>query len=561
MPSLLDKSAFDLQDQMKAFAMAGLGFSIACILVATMMVSWQLTGSIGFQGILLAQSSNPALWVLDVLPFLFLFWGQMIRVKLLKTTESIVDNKTEELQTLNANLARQLNYESNYDAVTKLPNQSQLLQKVNQALENSREDEGIAVIVLAIKGFKELNYNFGSYHANTLLKQFAEKLKKLLVMPFMLDTKMGIGFLAHTQGNEFALLIPAISKDIDIEMLLQKIVIACKTECTLDENQVTIMPLASAALYPGNGDSADILLHRANVAMFHTKKDSKGYRVYHPEMEDSFTVNRGMLEELKKAIDNDKLEIYYQPTVELNTGKIIGAEALIRFQNPEFGSLNAEKLIPLVEGMNLMKQLTAFVLKGVICQLAAWRQEGYPLSVSINLSAADVIDIELPQQIQQLLEEFQLPAEVLKVELTEHACLKDPAKTLAVLNALSKMGIKIAIEDFCSGYFSFGYLMNFPVSEVKIDKSFVMPMMGDWQKRKMVTAIVKLARVMGMDVYAVGVEDKAIVDELQVLGCMYGQGFYFSKAVNVSDFTQLLRTLPNASLLNATRSSTDSLPI
>jgi predicted signal transduction protein with EAL and GGDEF domain len=561
MPSQLDVSNIDLTGKMKPFALTVFWISIAIALIASMMVSYQLEGHVSFAGIKLAQTTNPALWFLDALPFAIVFWGKSFCKKLTMNAASIIDDNTQELRNLNSNLTLQLKYESNFDSVTKLPNQTQLIQKINQSIEQTGENELIALILLTIKGFKELNYNFGNNNASAIVKQFAEKLKKLLVLPFMLDAKMGMGFLAHIQGNQFTLLIPSIQKDVDIEALLQQIIASTKTECTIDGNQITITPLASAVLYPIHGDSADILLHRANVVSFYTKKEDKGYAIYLPSMEDSLVVDRTMLEDLKTAIDNDDLEIYYQPNIELSTGKIIGAEALIRFNNPEFGLLNADKLIPLVEGMNLMKQLTTLVLKGVVKQIAEWRSSGYNLSVSINLSAADVIDVELPKQIQLLLEEYQLPAEVLKVELTERACLKDQTKTLAVLKDLEKIGIKISIEDFCGGFTGFQYIMNFPISEVKIDKSFVLPMMTDNNKRKMVTAIVKLAKIMGMDVFAVGVENKAIVDELQAIGCLYGQGFYFSKAVNVADFTKLLSEDPNTSLLNVTRSEADSLPI
>jgi len=522
------------------YAKTGLWLSVISIILATFVTSWHNSGSIAFSDLLDAQLNNPAIWVLDVIPFLFAFWGKAFYTGLTRKAESILHDKTEEFRSVNSELTIRLKYASTHDKLTSLPNQHHFVYKIEQALSHVKKEDLVAVIVLTIKGFKELQINFGSFNANNIVKQCAETLKKLIVQPFMLDIRMGLCTIARLQGDSFALLIPNLDKSTDIEKLLENILEASVVDCMVDGNLIEITMTASAALYPRHGENADLLLQRAITGTFYVQRDGVDYAIYQPNMDDNLVISRSMLEELKTAITEDALEIYYQPVIELSTGNIIAAEALIRFNNPVFGLIQADKLIPLVEGLNLMKKLTAFVLEGAIKQQAIWRESGHNLTISVNLSAADILDSALPYEVLRLLKQYQVPPHCLSVELTEKTCLGEQSKTQAVLHAFADAGVQVCIEDFCSGFTSFGYLLNFPVTTVKIDKSFIMHMMKDSKKYLMVKAMLKLAAILDLQVGAVGIADEEILCKLREEGCVSGQGFYFSKAVNAKAFTGLL---------------------
>lgn len=522
------------------YAKTGLWLSIISIILATLITSLHKSGSIGFADLLDAQLNNPAIWVLDVIPFLFIFWSKAFYNGLTKKAEAILHDKTEEFRTLNTDLTIRLKYASTHDKLTSLPNQNHFIYKVGQAIDRAKNDDLVAVIVLSIKAFRELQVNFGNYNANNIVRECAETLKKLIVQPFMLDVRMGICMLARLQGDSFALLMPNLDKNTNMEALLKNILEASTVDCMVDGNLIQVKMVASAALYPSHGDNAEILLQRAITGTFYAQRDGHDYAIYQQSMNDNLVISRSMLDELKTAIAEDALEIYYQPVIELDTGHILAAEALIRFNNPAYGLIQADKLIPLVEGMNLMKKLTFFVLEGVIKQQAIWREAGHFLRVSVNLSAADVVDLELPEIVLRLLQQYRVPPESLSIELTEKICLSEQGKTREVLQAFADGGVKICIEDFCSGFTSFGYLLNFPISAVKIDKSFIMHMIHDPKKHTMVKAMLHLASILHLQAGAVGIADEEILEKLRQEGCYSGQGFYFSRAVDAKAFTALL---------------------
>ena len=539
-----------LKKHVNRYCVLGLVIAIASIVVGTAAVSYQMTGKINFWGITLAQSTNPALWALDLTPFIFAYWGQAFCLSLAYKVEAIIADKTREFHNLSSELELQLKFESNYDQLTGLPNLRLLIEKIQQAIKQLDTNGNLVVIVLNIKDFKNINTNFGTFNANNVLKQFAEKLSNLLVEPYMLEESMGMSVVARLQSDEFAILIPKLKKGRDLEDLLTKIIASTSTNFMIDGNNIIMNSIASASLYPEHGDNAETLLHHSDIGVQHAKKEGKSFVIYNAEMEDNSTVSLSIMKELKYAIDNDELEIYYQPNIELATGKIMGAEALVRFANPRYGILNAEKFIHLVEGTSLIKNLTTFVIKGVVKQLSLWHKAGYPIYIAVNLSATDAADKHLVPFIKSLLHDNNISPEFLKLELTERACLSDQAKTIQVINDLASFGIKFSIEDFCSGYTSFAYLTNYSISEVKIEKSFVMNMMNDEKKLIMVKAIIDLARTMHLDLHAMGIENESILTNLIKLGCLYGQGFHFSPAVKADDFYVLLRNNLSEKSLN-----------
>jgi|GEM_PF-2091449 len=533
-------SSIILKSYVNRYAYIGLTIAISSIFIASLFVAYQITGSLTLEGFVKAQLTNPAIWVLDLTPFLFAYWGQSFCHGLVNKAESILTLRTNEFMNKSGDLEQKLRYESQYDGLTNLPNGRLFSEQVTQAIAQLGKFNELAVIVLKINDFKSILSNFGNFNANSVLKQYTKKLNEILVEPFMLQATMGMNLLARIDSDEFALLLPRLNKNLNLNELLSAIINSSSVNFMVDGININITTTAGVAVYPQHGEDEESLIDHVRIAVYHARKDAKPYMVYNSNMKEDLTTNRIAMNQLKKSIEENELEIHYQPAVEFATGKIIGAEALVRFDNATSGLISAEKFIPMIENTDLIHHLTAFMLKNVIKQLAQWHEEGHMIYASVNLSAKDAIDRELPAFIEKLLQENKIAPKYLKLEFTERACLTDQSKSVEVLNQLSKLGVTLAIDDFCSGFSSFIYLTNFPINEIKIEKSLVLNMGKDPKKAKIVEAIYKLAQTFDIKASADGIEDQAILKQLMVFGYTYGQGFYFSRAVSINEFEVLL---------------------
>ena len=527
-----------LKGHVNKYAIVGLGISMASIFIASILASYQQTGFIDLPGFILAQKTNPALWALDFTPLIFVYWGQAFCYELVSTMESMLDDRTRELVNKSSDLELKLHYETNHDHLTNLPNQRLLSQRLNQGIQHIHKGEQLVVILLHINSFKEINYKYGSFNANNVLIQFAEKLKTILLEPYLLQAYMGMNMVARLQGAEFAILIPRLIKDHHLDDVLVKLLAATSASFMIDGNNVSITTAAGIAIYPLHGSDDISLLRHASSGLFHAEQEGLSYVIYDASMDNDMRLDHLKIKELSDAIDNEKIDVWYQPDLALKTEKIIGVEAMIYFEDVNDGVMTIDKLLPLLEGSGLVNKLSYLTLTKAIKQLAVWHQANYKVYSTVTLF--DATDMAIPAMIEGLLKENDISPEFLKIQLTEKTCLSDQARSMIVLKQLANLGIKIVISDFCSGYSSFTYLTNFPISEIKIDKSFVMSMMSDEKKLNIVHAIINLAGIMNLMVYADGIEDKAILKKLKQLGCLYGQGPYFSSAVDEEGMTALL---------------------
>ncbi len=533
-------SAIILKHHVNRYTFLGLAISLGSILIASLIVSYQLTGYVSLEGFVAAQMTNPAIWILDLTPFMFVYWGQAFCEGLVNQAQSILSHKTEEFITISNDLESKLKFETHHDALTKLANGRLLSALINQAIEQLGTEGELALITIKINDFQNIRSNFGTFNANSLLKQFADKLKSILNEPYLLTASMGISRVAHLNNEEFAILLTRLKEDFNAEEFLSTLHQLITSSFQIDDIKINVNTTCGMAIYPMHGNEEGILLNHASIALDHAKKQGMPYLLYHFEMEEDFTNNRMMIHELKRAIENDELDIYFQPIVALSTGKIVGAESLVRFEHPQFGLLNAEKFLPVIEGTVLMSELTAFLLKRVIKQLGSWHSAGYPIFASVSLSNQDATDRELPAFIGKLLEDYEIVPKFLKLELTEKACLTNQSITREVLEQLSNIGVKLSIADYCSGYSPFIYLLNFPIDDIKIEKSYVLNMAKDAKSAKIVEVIIKMMNTLGIDTIANGISDEIILERLKKLGCSYGQGLYFSRAVEASQFVTLL---------------------
>ncbi|MCL9684532.1 putative bifunctional diguanylate cyclase/phosphodiesterase [Legionella maioricensis] len=533
-------STIILKHHVNRYTFLGLAISVGSILIASLIVSYQLTGHVNLEGFVAAQMSNPAIWVLNLTPFMFVYWGQAFCEGLVTRAQSILSDKTNEFLTISNELESKLKFETHHDALTKLANGRMLSAQISHIIEQMGTEGELGLVTIKINDFQNIQSNFGTFNANSLLKQFADKLKSILVDPYLLKVSTGVTSVAHLNNEEFALLLTRLKKDFNAEEFLSTLHQLITSSFHIDDIKINVNTTCGMAIYPVHGDEEGMLLNHANIALEHAKKQGIPYLLYHYEMIEDFTNNRMLIHELMRGIENNELDVCFQPIVALATGKIIGAESMVRFDHPQFGLLNAEKFLPIIEGTTLTTELTAFMLKMVIKQLASWHSAGYPIFASVNISNQDATNRELPAFIEKLLHDYEMAPEFLKLELTEKACLTNQSITREVLEQLSNMGVKLSISDYCSGYSPFIYLLNFPIDDIKIEKSYVLTMTKDAKNAKIVKVIIKLMDLLERDVIANGISDKETLEQLKKSGCAYGQGVYFSRAVDAAQFTNLL---------------------
>jgi EAL domain-containing protein (putative c-di-GMP-specific phosphodiesterase class I) len=305
---------------------------------------------------------------------------------------------------------------------------------------------------------------------------------------------------------------------------------------------VTVASEASVgiALYPEHGADAEILLQRADVAMYMAKEERSGHACYAPES-DPYDPNRlALAGELRRAISDDELVLHYQPKIDLRTNEVSGVEALVRWRHPIRGLLAPMEFVPLAEHTSLMRPLTLWVLERALAQCRAWLQEGIEMRVAVNLAVPSLLDAQLADDVGRLLAKHTVPANLLELEITESSIMTDPKRAIAKLDELSAMGVRLAIDDFGTGYSSLSYLRRLPVDELKIDKSFVMNMESSPDDAVIVRSTIDLGRNLGLAVVAEGVESEDALAQLRALGCDEAQGFLMSRPVPAEALTAWL---------------------
>jgi len=294
------------------------------------------------------------------------------------------------------------------------------------------------------------------------------------------------------------------------------------------------------ALYPEHGDDAVTLLRRADVAMYAAKRTGSGLAVYKPELDQNSPDRLALMSELRTAIEADQLALHYQPKMDLRTGRVSGVEALVRWNHPERGMVPPSEFIPIAEETGLIRSLSLWVLDTALQQCRAWEQAGYALSVAVNLSMRNLHDDDLPDLVAERLADSGVVPDALVIEITESTLMADPERALDVIRRLNHLGVRIAIDDFGTGFSSLSYLNRLPVSELKIDQSFVRQMTRATNEATIVRSTIGLAHELGLVVVAEGIEDQRTWDLLGQLGCDLGQGYYISRPQPAGDLTRWL---------------------
>jgi diguanylate cyclase (GGDEF)-like protein/PAS domain S-box-containing protein len=433
-------------------------------------------------------------------------------------------------------LERALTRQAFTDQLTGLPNRALLHDRTQQAIRLAgRQGLTAALLLLDLDRFKEVNDTLGHHHGDLLLQQVAERLQGSLRDS---DTAARLG------GDEFAVLLPQITSVQAATAVADKLRAAIEAPFAVDGLTLDVDASIGVAAYPDHATDANQLLQRADVAMYAAKATHAGYTVYDPTLDQHNPRRLGLLGQLRRALAAGELVVYYQPKADARSARILGVEALVRWQHPEHGLLGPGEFIPLAETTGLIRPLTSYVLQVALRQCRTWLDAGRDLSVAVNLSTRCLLDLTLPDQITQLLEDTAVTPDRLVLEITESAIMTDPTRALEILNRLHTLGVRLAIDDFGTGYSSMAYLKSLPVDELKVDRSFVKHLRDNQNDAVIVRSTVDLGHNLGLRVVAEGVEDQATWQELATLGCDTVQGYYLAKPMPAAELATWLATQP-----------------
>ncbi|MGH8970836.1 MAG: putative bifunctional diguanylate cyclase/phosphodiesterase [Actinomycetes bacterium] len=410
-----------------------------------------------------------------------------------------------------------------HDPLTGLPNRTLLQDRVGQALRAAdRAKAPVALVVLDLDRFQEVNDTLGHEHGDDLIRRVAARLR---------GTARAADTVARLGGDEFAVLLAGVDGEAGALVAAERLREALRPPFDVGGLQLAVEASMGVAVYPTDAADADALLRHADVAMYVAKRSHSGTVVYDPADDHHSTERLQMLAELRIAIETGELVLRYQPKLNLETGRVTGVEALVRWVHPQRGILGPLEFIPVAERTGLIHSLTDEVLRMAVTQASRWRAEGTPLVVSVNVSTRSLRSVEFPDRVLDLIEEHGLPAELLCLEITETTIMEDPQRALEVLTRLHEAGVRLSIDDFGTGYSSLAYLKRLPLDELKVDRSFVSNLTTNDRDRVIVTSTVALGRSLGLDVVAEGVEDDDTRTALRELGCDLAQGFLWSVPV------------------------------
>jgi len=424
-------------------------------------------------------------------------------------------------------------HQSLYDQLTDLPNRKLLFDRLQQAIYQARRNNHtVALFLVELANLKEINDTLGHQSGDELLKQIGPRLENILRDS---DT------VARLEGGEFAILMPII--DIQhVTKVAHKIIQALEAPFIVDELELETSVIAGVAIAPDHGEKSESLFRKADVAMSLAKQHEHEFNIYAEESDPHSVEQLTLMAELRRAITNNELQLYYQPKINLKTQQVTGAEALLRWFHPQRGLIPPDDFIPKAEQSGLIKLLTSWVIDQAFRQNHAWSKLGITLQIAINVSQRSLYDRELINQIANTMQKLQIKNCTLDIEITETAIMAYPEQSMATLQMLHAMGIHLSIDDFGTGFTSLAYLKELPVDELKIDKSFIMRMLDDNKDTMIVRSIIELAHSLGRVVVAEGVESRPVLDYLTALNCDTAQGFYMSKPLPAAEFEQWLAT-------------------
>lgn len=427
-----------------------------------------------------------------------------------------------------------IKYQAFHDALTKLPNRYLLYDRLNMLISHAqRNEEKIAVMLLDLDRFKRINDTMGHPAGDLLLQEVAERLKGCLRLG---DTVSRLG------GDEFCIVLEDIKTVDNVVKVSNKIFNALSRPIQLKGHELHITTSIGVSIFPNDGCDVDALIKNADTAMYEAKASGRNsLRLYTVSMNQEALESLAIETTIIKGLEKEEFVVYYQPQLCLVTGKIIGAEALIRWQHPELGFLLPNRFISIAEETGLIEPLGNWVLKASCHQVRHWLDKGYhPISVAVNLSASQFQQHTLVSTVNEVLTESEISAALLDIEITESSAIQDPDSAITILKKLKKMGVQLSMDDFGTGYSSLALLNRLPIDRLKIDRSFISNIEEDYEKQAIVAAIIAMAKSLSLKVLAEGVETKEQMEYLKALGCDEIQGYFISPPLKPEEFEALL---------------------
>jgi diguanylate cyclase (GGDEF)-like protein/PAS domain S-box-containing protein len=438
----------------------------------------------------------------------------------------------EDVTQRKANEAR-IHQLAHFDQLTGLPNRLSIEDRLRQEIALASVDRPLTIMWLDLDGFKTINDSMGYETGDLLLVEIAHRLRKEL------DDK---DYLARTAGDTFIAVLPETGHQT-ATVQAKRMLDALQRPLRINSHELSVTASIGLAVCPNDGSTLVTLLNRAETAMYNVKEDGRnGLHFYAPEMQENSERTLAVLQALKQALAREQLHIVYQPQMETSSGRMVGAEALLRWRHPQLGNVSPAEFIPLAERNGLIVSIGTWVLRQVMRQIRIWRDAGLPdLTVAVNLSAVQFAQPDLIEVIQRVAHEEDIDAGLLELELTEAVALRNPEVAAKSIKALQEAGFKVSIDDFGTGYSSMSYLKKFAVDKLKIDQSFVRGVERSTNDQAIVGAIVQMAHGLGTTAIAEGVETQAEVDFLRACGCDEIQGYWFSRPLEVKDLEAFVR--------------------
>ncbi len=424
-----------------------------------------------------------------------------------------------------------LEHMAHHDALTGLPNRSLLNDRIDTALRRAqRADKMVAVVFLDLDRFKDINDSYGHAIGDIVLKQVAGRL---------METVRDEDTVARLGGDEFVVLMEDIDHVSQTEQAAERLLTCLNPPVTADHQEFFVGASVGISLFPRDGDSAEALIRNADTAMYQAKRQGRNAIQRYSEQQTESARHRMQLETaLRRAVEQERLQVWLQPQVELGTGKLTGFEALCRWPDPERGMVSPNDFIPLAESTGLIVPIGEFVLRAASRLIATWRKQNLtPPPVAVNVSGRQLRRLDFLSALCTILEEEECRPEWIELEVTESDILKDAEPAIATLHGIREMGISLALDDFGTGFSSLSYLKRLPIETLKIDRSFISGLPGDPNDRAIVQAVLAMGRSLGLRVLAEGVETPAQVSALRLMGCTLAQGYRFGRPASPETFT------------------------
>lgn len=433
---------------------------------------------------------------------------------------------------------QRLHFLTRHDSLTGLPNRFCLMEELEKAIEDRPDEEAlVAIIYLDLDRFKTINDSLGYEAGNQMLKKIAERLLNCV-------GKRGIA--ARLAADEFAILLTSMRSVSEVGNFAQTVFYTLQIPFTIYGFQMFYSASVGVAVYPQDAHTPSELLGNADIATYRSKNENaKGYKFYTPDMSVQLEERLNLERSMRLALQNEEYSLHYQPQQELQSGKIVGLEALIRWNHPDKGLISPANFIPLAEETGFIMRIGEWVLREACRQLKSWQQQfTQPLRVAVNISARQFHDEGLPGLIKQVIEEFALDPKCLEIEITESTFIRDIGSAVAMLKKIKKLGVKVALDDFGTGFSSLSYLKSFKTDYLKIDQSFIREVTENKDDMEIVSAIIAMAGKLSLKTIAEGVETEAQYNFLKAQGCDMVQGYFLGRPVPAEQIPALLEKMP-----------------